>query len=161
MFKILVGFLNQKISFDTSFQNFSGLLRELLKEGYAVTCVDNLIFGGESLLDIWHKLLLETWHTETESIVHIIQNIAHVSSTPIIKKAMHTSYPLLESYETGVRQFISQCGHTLWSINTMEAVVLIEDLTNSKNPIIQDEMQYRLNRIQGKNDYKRNYNLDA
>ena len=33
----------------------SGLLRELLKENYNVTCVDNLMFGGESLLDIWHN----------------------------------------------------------------------------------------------------------
>ncbi len=33
----------------------SGLLRELLSEGYKVTCVDNLMFGGESLLDIWHN----------------------------------------------------------------------------------------------------------
>ena len=32
----------------------SGLLRELLNQGYTVTCVDNLMFGGESLLDIWH-----------------------------------------------------------------------------------------------------------
>ena len=33
----------------------SGLLRELLLKGYNVTCVDNLLFGGESLLDIWHN----------------------------------------------------------------------------------------------------------
>lgn len=33
----------------------SGLLRELLSAGYHVTCVDNLIFGGQSLLDIWHN----------------------------------------------------------------------------------------------------------
>ena len=33
----------------------SGLLRELLSEGYRVICVDNLSFGGESLLDIWHN----------------------------------------------------------------------------------------------------------
>ena len=33
----------------------SGLLRELLSEDYKVTCVDNLMFGGESLLDIWHN----------------------------------------------------------------------------------------------------------
>lgn len=33
----------------------SGLLRELLQENYQVTCVDNLMFGGESLLDIWHN----------------------------------------------------------------------------------------------------------
>lgn len=33
----------------------SGLLRELLFNGYHVTCIDNLLFGGESLLDIWHN----------------------------------------------------------------------------------------------------------
>ncbi|MDA7704753.1 NAD(P)-dependent oxidoreductase [Candidatus Pelagibacter sp.] len=33
----------------------SGLLRELLAEGCYVTCVDNLMFGGESLLDIWYN----------------------------------------------------------------------------------------------------------
>jgi len=33
----------------------SGLLRELLSQGYYVTCVDNLSFSGESLLDIWHN----------------------------------------------------------------------------------------------------------
>ena len=33
----------------------SGLLRELLAEGFQVTCVDNLMFGGESILDIWHN----------------------------------------------------------------------------------------------------------
>ena len=33
----------------------SGLLRELLFKGYNVTCIDNLLFGGESLLDIWHN----------------------------------------------------------------------------------------------------------
>lgn len=33
----------------------SGLLRELLSKGYHVTCVDNLMFGGDSLLSIWHN----------------------------------------------------------------------------------------------------------
>ncbi len=33
----------------------SGLLRKLLEEGYFVTCIDNLMFGGESLLDVWHN----------------------------------------------------------------------------------------------------------
>lgn len=33
----------------------SGLLRDLLKQGYRVVCVDCLKFGGESLIDIWHE----------------------------------------------------------------------------------------------------------
>lgn len=33
----------------------SGLLRELLLNEYNVTCIDNLMFGRESLLDIWYN----------------------------------------------------------------------------------------------------------
>tara|TARA_B100000989_G_scaffold298400_1_gene287547 strand:- start:39506 stop:40498 length:993 start_codon:yes stop_codon:yes gene_type:complete len=33
----------------------SGLLKELLSKGYKVTCIDNLMFGGESLLNIWYN----------------------------------------------------------------------------------------------------------
>ena len=32
----------------------SGLLRVLLRAGYKVVCVDKLMFGGESIIDIWH-----------------------------------------------------------------------------------------------------------
>ena len=32
----------------------SGLCRVLLNDGYKVFCVDNLLFGGESILGIWH-----------------------------------------------------------------------------------------------------------
>jgi nucleoside-diphosphate-sugar epimerase len=32
----------------------SGLVRDLLNDGYKVVCVDSLMFGGESLLNIWH-----------------------------------------------------------------------------------------------------------
>ncbi|GAB7021548.1 NAD-dependent epimerase/dehydratase family protein [Salidesulfovibrio brasiliensis] len=30
------------------------LLRELMQAGYEVVCVDTLMFGGDSLIDIWH-----------------------------------------------------------------------------------------------------------
>lgn len=33
----------------------SGLLRALLKEGYRTVCVDKLMFGGESILDLWNE----------------------------------------------------------------------------------------------------------
>ena len=32
----------------------SGFVRQLLSEGYKVVCVDKLMFGGESILGIWH-----------------------------------------------------------------------------------------------------------
>lgn len=33
----------------------SVLLRKLLNEGYRVVCIDNLRFGGESIIDIWNE----------------------------------------------------------------------------------------------------------
>ncbi len=33
----------------------SGLIGDLLNSGYKVICVDNLMFGGESLLNVWHN----------------------------------------------------------------------------------------------------------
>ena len=40
----------------------SGLLNELLSKGYMVTCVDNLMFGGESLIDLWHNKNFKFYH---------------------------------------------------------------------------------------------------
>lgn len=42
----------------------SGLLRELLNEGYNVTCVDNLMFSGESLLDLWNHKNFEFYNCD-------------------------------------------------------------------------------------------------
>jgi nucleoside-diphosphate-sugar epimerase len=53
----------------------SGLLRALLADGYAVTCVDRLSFGGESLLDIWHHPRFRFVHAdlrETERIDRLL-----------------------------------------------------------------------------------------
>ena len=33
----------------------SGLVNDLLNNDYNVTCVDNLMFGGESMLNVWHS----------------------------------------------------------------------------------------------------------
>lgn len=33
----------------------AGFLRTLLNEGWEVVCVDTLMFGGESIIDIWHN----------------------------------------------------------------------------------------------------------
>ena len=110
-------------------------------------------------LSHFHQLLLEPWHTKYEDVIHCIQAIADPSSVPVIEQAITHKFPFLESYETGTRQFINQCGHALWSINTDEAYELIEKLTQSNDPIIQDEMKYRNARIKDE-EYVRNYELD-
>ena len=42
----------------------SGLLSELLLKGYSVTCVDKMIFGGESLLGLLHNKNFNFYHCD-------------------------------------------------------------------------------------------------
>jgi hypothetical protein len=114
---------------------------------------------GEQL-DILNRLLIESWHTRHEDIIHEIQKRKKSSSVPYIKEAMQKQYDYLKSYGTGLRQFINQCGHALVSIGTKEALDVIYELAESKSPILRDEMLYRISRIEHTNDYTRNYELD-
>ena len=104
----------------------SGLLRELLIKGYSVTCVDNLTFGGESLLDIWHnknfnfikcdinnkkkihKILLENNFNTVIHLAAIVGDPAcKLYSALAIKTNWKSSKWLVEkSKETGVSKFI-------------------------------------------------------
>jgi nucleoside-diphosphate-sugar epimerase len=54
----------------------SVLLRHLLNEGYSVTCVDNLMHGGESLLGVWthpHFVFYKADITDTQDIQAILR----------------------------------------------------------------------------------------
>lgn len=42
----------------------SGLLRALLKNGFRVICVDKLLFGGESILGLWHEPNFEFYNLD-------------------------------------------------------------------------------------------------
>lgn len=115
---------------------------------------------GNEQLDTLNQLLLEDWHTRYEDIIHDIQRQRNPKSIPFIKKAMQNKYYYLVSYGTGVRQFINQCGHALSSIGTKEAIDIIYELAKSNDPILKDEMLYRISKITGSNNYKRDYSLD-
>jgi 2-polyprenyl-6-methoxyphenol hydroxylase-like FAD-dependent oxidoreductase len=118
-----------------------------------------VIDSNDDVLDILNELLLQNWHTRHEEIIHSIQKISSPKSIRYIKEAMQINFQYLEDYGTGLRQFINQCGHALLSIGTKEAIELIYELSESKNQILKDEMLYRINKMNGKDDYKRNYNL--
>ena len=70
----------------------SGLLRELLLNGYNVTCIDNLLFGGESLLDIWHNKNFTFYKCDTKEnytkqmIVNEIKKVLPNSKIKHVKK---------------------------------------------------------------------------
>lgn len=104
----------------------SGLLRELLIKGYDVTCVDNLMFGGESLIDIWHnknfnfikcdinnkkkihKILLENNFNTVIHLAAIVGDPACKLYSRLATKTNWTSSKWLveKSKETGVLKFI-------------------------------------------------------
>ncbi|MGG9964219.1 hypothetical protein [Ferruginibacter sp. SUN106] len=119
-----------------------------------------LIFEeNDEFIDLVHQLILEPWHTQYENIAHNLQRRANVKSIPFIKKAMQNKYKHLESYGTGTRQFINQCGHALRQIGTKEAVDVIYELSNADDPVLKDEMLYRISRIEGRDDYERDHDL--
>jgi len=108
-------------------------------------------------IDILNQLLLEDWHTKYEEIIKEVQKQKNPNSIPFIKEAIQNKYEYLLSYDTGVRQFINQCGYALNSINTKDSIDVIYELSKSSNFILKDEMLYRVSKINGKNDYERNY----
>ncbi len=125
---------------------------------YGLTVLGVLEENNE-FIDIVHQLILEPWHGQYENIAHDLQSRMSELSIPFLKIAMQRKYDYLESYGTGTRQFINQCGHALWQIGTEEALNVIKDLSKSNDPVVQDEMLYRISKIQGNNNYERNYDL--
>jgi nucleoside-diphosphate-sugar epimerase len=104
----------------------SGLLRELLKENYNVTCVDNLMFGGESLLDIWHnknfnfiKCDINDWNAfsnvlkinKFDAIIHLAAIVGDPACQMNSELAIQTNWEstkwlLDKSIEIGIKKFI-------------------------------------------------------
>ncbi len=107
-----------------------------------------------------HDVIGEPWHRSYEEMAHFLQGKKRSESINPLKKAMQRRYDFLESYGTGRRQFINQCGHALWSIGTQEAMAAIWEMARSEDPVIRDEMLYRISRIEGKNNYERHFEWD-
>jgi hypothetical protein len=126
--------------------------------GYGLTIL-SLFEKDDEYIDIIHRLILESWHNQYEDIAHDLQKRGNIMSIPFLKEAMQKKYFYLESYGTGTRQFINQCGHALYSIGTKEAIEVIRELSKSEDPVLKDEMLYRISRIEARNDYERNYDI--
>ena len=104
----------------------SVLLRELLKENYNVTCVDNLLFGGESLLDIWYnnnfnfiKCDINDWHAfsnvlvtnKFDAVIHLAAIVGDPACQMNSELAIQTNWEstkwlLDKSIEIGIKKFI-------------------------------------------------------
>ncbi len=107
-----------------------------------------LLEENHEFTDLLHQLILESWHTRYEEIIHSLQERKDPSSVPVIREAIQKKYEYLESYGTGTAQFISQCGHALKSIGTPEALEVIKDLAeHSNDPLVKAAMRYRWEKI--------------
>ena len=104
----------------------SGLLRELLSKNYNVTCVDSLMFGGESLLDIWHnvnfnfiKCDINNWdamnniltNNQFDAVIHLAAIVGdpacRLQSELAIKTNWQSTKWLLDkSLEIGIKKFV-------------------------------------------------------
>ncbi|MNJ91820.1 hypothetical protein D3C87_94750 [compost metagenome] len=142
-----------------SIENKSVELRRIIDDVIRTKDVEGIEFAltllglleeNDEFTDLLHQLILEPWHTRYEDIIHDLQARKDPASIPVIKIAIQQKYDYLESYGTGTGQFISQCGHALWSIGTPEAIEVIEELAeNSADPLIRDAMSYRMDKIRG------------
>lgn len=172
---LIISFINKSLTFEQLKKEIrkdaknpelyvKGLFEEII-EYKDYKCLETALYilwdleKDQEFIDILHCLLLEDWHTQYENIIHDLQYKANPLSVPYIKKSMMKKYNFLESYGTGTRQFINQCGHTLVDIGTQEAIDVIYELANSQDPVLRDEMLYRIDSIEGKYEYERNFDL--
>ena len=76
----------------------SCLLQELLSKGYKVTCVDNLIFGGDSLLSIWHDKNFTFYNCDINNTVQFYKILSNNQFDAIIHLAAIVGDPACKLY---------------------------------------------------------------
>ena len=76
----------------------SGLLNELLSKGYLVTCVDNLMFGGESLLGLWHNKNFKFYNCDINDRVYFEKILLENKYDAVIHLAAIVGDPACKLY---------------------------------------------------------------
>jgi len=76
----------------------SGLLSELLSEGYSVTCVDNLMFGGQSLLGLLHNKNFKFHHCDINNKLHFDKILSENKFDAVIHLAAIVGDPACKLY---------------------------------------------------------------
>ena len=76
----------------------SGLLNELLSKGYLVTCVDNLMFGGESLLGLWHNKNFKFYNCDINDRIHFKKILLEKKYDAVIHLAAIVGDPACKLY---------------------------------------------------------------
>jgi nucleoside-diphosphate-sugar epimerase len=93
----------------------SGLLRELLSEGYQVTCIDNLMFGGESLLNLWHNKNFKFYNCNINNKKQIDKIISENNFDAVIHLAAIVGDPACKLYSNLAIE--TNLDSSIWLIN--------------------------------------------
>ena len=76
----------------------SGLLRELLLKGYLVTCVDNLMFGDDSLVDILNNKNFMFYKCDINNIKQLSDILSKSNFDAVIHLAAIVGDPACKLY---------------------------------------------------------------
>jgi len=93
----------------------SGLLSELLSEGYSVTCVDNLMFGGQSLLGLLHKKNFKFHHCNINNKLHFDKILSENNFHAVIHLAAIVGDPACKLYSNLAIE--TNLDSSIWLIN--------------------------------------------
>lgn len=101
----------------------------------------------ESTIDLLNELLVNTDHNQHQMVARTLQRIKSPSTIPFIKRALDSNFDYLE-YTCSDHEVIAKWfSWILSSINTKEAISLMEEYSKSANEGIRNEMTYRLRKF--------------
>ena len=107
----------------------------------------DLVGWPQDWLKIASRLLLDTHHQMHEEIIRFMQYYADPDSVPILRKAiaLKTQLKYLEYDDYGA--YYKKCLWALQDIGTEEALIVIRECTNSEDPVLKEQAEYRLTKI--------------
>lgn len=112
---------------------------------------DGEIVIDESKVDLLNELLVSPKHYLHQMIAMTLQQIKSPSTIPFVKMALDSNFDYLE-YTCSDHEVIAKWfSWILFSINTKEAISLIEEYSKCSNEGIRNEMRYRLRKVNPSN----------
>lgn len=101
------------------------------------------------IVDLVHRLVLETWHFRHEDMIRLLQEHRDPRSVAVLRDAIQLKSQLgyLDYDDYGA--FYKKCLWALQSIGTSEAIDLIRLCSKSSDPVLATQAAHRLTRIQG------------
>ncbi|MBS0030576.1 HEAT repeat domain-containing protein [Chitinophaga sp. 22321] len=106
---------------------------------------------NEPNVDLLNELLVSKEHYLHQMIAKTLQHIKSPTTIPFVKTALDSNFDYLEYTCSDHEAIAKWFSWILFSINTKEAISLIEEYSKSPNEAIRNEMMYRLRKVNSSN----------